>query len=75
MDGHYADRHYCRDFVGTYWPNKNTPGTQLKDMYARIAAADAITTGSTSQTGGAGGGKVAISGQSMHHQPPKATKA
>lgn len=26
-----------RDFVASYWPNKGTPGAQIKSMYDRIA--------------------------------------
>ena len=31
-----------RDYVSKYWPNSNTPGSQLHRMYDRIAQADAM---------------------------------
>lgn len=35
----------CRDFVATYWPNPGTPGSQVKSMYERLAAADDVLLG------------------------------
>ena len=28
---------YIRNFVADYWPNAGTPGSQIKNMYDRIA--------------------------------------
>ncbi len=35
VDNH-SDGHF-REFVASYWPNKGTPGAQIKSMYDRIA--------------------------------------
>ena len=29
-----------RDFVASYWPNPGTPGSQVRSMYDRLAAAE-----------------------------------
>ena len=41
-----------RDFVSTYWPNPDTPGSKVRNMYDRIAAADtSAADGGTADTG------------------------
>ena len=43
-----------RDFVSTYWPNPDTPGSKVRNMYDRIAAADtSAASGGTADAGAA----------------------
>lgn len=39
-----------RNFVALYWPNPGTPGSQLKSMYERLAAADDVLLGKDGAT-------------------------
>ena len=43
---------FSRDFVASYWPNKGTPGAQIKSMYDRIAhpAAESVPAPTTPAT-------------------------
>ena len=46
--------HLSRDFVSTYWPNPDTPGSKVRNMYDRIAAADtSAANGGTADAGAA----------------------
>lgn len=40
----------CRNFVALYWPNPGTPGSQVKSMYERLAAADDVLLGKDNAT-------------------------
>ncbi len=39
-----------RNFVALYWPNPGTPGSQVKSMYERLAAADDVLLGKDGPT-------------------------
>ena len=50
-----------RDFVASYWPNPGTPGSQVRSMYDRLAAAENALLGKEASSGDApkGNGHVA----------------
>ena len=41
----------CRDFVASYWPNPGTPGSQVRSMYDRLAAAESALLGKEALAG------------------------
>lgn len=40
-----------RDFVASYWPNPGTPGSQVRSMYDRLAAAENALLGKEASCG------------------------
>lgn len=49
-----------RNFVARYWPNPGTPGSQVKSMYERLAAADDVLLG---KEGATKDGEIKTNGQ------------